>query len=149
MFFHDFSFIITLTKYSHCAIYIDAGVFFPYFCQHIVWFMTRGSPGEDLRCGSVTRGPPLTASTRISPPHTQVHCILHSFSVSVQPVLPTCSPLLDWDPMRLCVCVVVSRHISSFTVFPALTGLHQWALTWKIHGSQHTWFGVTPAECAD
>lgn len=67
--------------------------------------------------------------THISPPHTQVHYRSISVSESVQPVLPTCSPLLDWDPMRTCVCVAVSRHISSFTVFPAHTGQHQWALT--------------------
>lgn len=59
--------------------------------------MTQGSHGEDLRCGSVTRVPPLTASTQAYATET------FSVSESVQPVLPTQTPLLDWDPMRTCV----------------------------------------------
>lgn len=30
MCFYDFSFIINLIRYSHCANYINVGVFFPY-----------------------------------------------------------------------------------------------------------------------
>ncbi len=127
MCFYDFSFIITLIRYSHCANYIDVGVFFPYISVKILCDLWPEVPL--VKIWDVLQWPERHLWP---PPHTSLHrthkCTTDPVSVSesVQPVLPTCSPLLDWDPMRTCVCVAVSRH----TVYhPSLYSQHSQANT--------------------
>ncbi len=76
-----------------------------------MWFMTRGSPGEDLRCASVTRAPPLTA------PHTSHHrthkCTTDPLSVRECAT----SPAYMFTPPRLrsnenvCVCCCKQTYL--------------------------------------